>query len=384
MTPEEIQPRLDQLRQGLAEMRTYLDVEQRRRTLAEMEAATGAPDFWSDPAAAKTVIDRVTAEKAVLKPFDAVRSLTEDAEAMLELAEAEDEGPSRDAALAEVAGFLDEAERQYGALETQSLLRGPMDSCNAYLTIHSGAGGTEACDWAAMLFRMYQRYAERAGFQIELMDVSDGDEAGISSATFALRGPNAYGYLKAERGTHRLVRISPFDANKRRHTSFASLDVIAELNDDIKIEIRDEDLLVDTYRSSGAGGQHINKTDSAIRLHHLPTGIVVSCQSERSQHSNRAKAMAMLKARLYEYEEDRKRAAMDRFYGEKGAIAWGSQIRSYVLQPYTMVKDLRTGVQTSNVQSVLDGDLQPFIDGWLKWRAGKLSVGEIQDEEAPV
>ncbi len=349
-----------------------------------MEDATGAPDFWDNPAAAKEVIDRVTAAKAVLKPYDAVRTLVEDAEAMLELAEAEPEGAARTSAMAEVSDLLEQAGPAYEALEMQSLLRGPMDACNAYLTIHSGAGGTEACDWAAMLLRMYQRYAERAGFQIEMMDLSEGDEAGISSVTFALRGPNAYGFLKAERGTHRLVRISPFDANKRRHTSFASLDVIAELKDDIQIEIRDEDLLVDTYRSSGAGGQHINKTDSAIRLHHLPTGIVVSCQSERSQHSNRAKAMAMLKARLYEYEEDKKRAAMDRFYGEKGAIAWGTQIRSYVLQPYTMVKDLRTGVQTSNVQSVLDGDLQPFIDGWLKWRAGKLSVGEIQDEEAPV
>ncbi len=349
-----------------------------------MEDATGAPDFWDNPAAAKEVIDRVTAAKAVLKPYDAVRTLVEDAEAMLELAEAEPEGAAKASAMAEVSDLLEQAGPAYDALEMQSLLRGPMDACNAYLMIHSGAGGTEACDWAAMLFRMYQRYADRAGFQIEIMDLSEGDEAGISSVSFALRGPNAYGFLKAERGTHRLVRISPFDANKRRHTSFASLDVIAELKDDIQIEIRDEDLLVDTYRSSGAGGQHINKTDSAIRLHHLPTGIVVSCQSERSQHSNRAKAMAMLKARLYEYEEDKKRAAMDRFYGEKGAIAWGTQIRSYVLQPYTMVKDLRTGVQTSNVQAVLDGDLQQFIDGWLKWRAGKLSVGEIQDEEAPV
>ncbi len=359
------------------------DVATRRRNLAELELATSAPDFWQNPASAKEVIDRVTAEKAVLKPYDAVESLAADAEAMMELAGAEEGEAARAAALAEVAGYLEEAERAYETLEMQSLLRGPMDASNAFVTIHSGAGGTEACDWAEMLLRMYQRYAERAGFQIEMMDVSDGDEAGISSATFAVRGPNAYGYLKAERGTHRLVRISPFDANKRRHTSFAALDVIAELNDEIKVEIRDEDLAIDTYRSSGAGGQHINKTDSAIRIHHLPSGIVVSCQSERSQHSNRAKAMAMLKARLYELEEDRKRAAMDRFYGEKGAIAWGSQIRSYVLQPYTMVKDLRTGVQTSNVQAVLDGDLQPFIDGWLKWRAGKLSVGEIKDEEAP-
>jgi len=256
-----------------------------------------------------------------------------------------------------------------------------MDKNNAFLSLHSGAGGTEACDWASMLLRMYQRYCERAGFEVELMDMNAGDEAGISSATFAVRGPNAYGFMKGERGVHRLVRISPFDANKRRHTSFVSLDVIAELEDDIEVDIKDEDLDIGTFRSGGAGGQHVNKTDSAIRIRHKPSGIVVMCQAERSQHKNRAKAMNMLKAQLYELEQDKQRKTMERFYGEKGAIGWGSQIRSYVLQPYTMAKDLRTGVQTSGVHAVLDGDIQSFIDGYLKWQAGKLIATVTPDPD---
>lgn len=278
--------------------------------------------------------------------------------------------------------MVDRAAKAFDQLELRSLLSGPMDGCNAYLSIHAGAGGTESCDWAAMLFRMYQRYCERAGFEVELMDIAEGDEAGITAVTFGVRGANAYGFFKAERGVHRLVRISPFDANKRRHTSFVSLDVIAELEEDIEVEIKEEDLEVDTYRSGGSGGQHVNKTDSAIRIRHKPTGIVVSCQAERSQHKNRAKAMSVLKAKLYEWELDKQRKSMEKFYGEKGAIAWGSQIRSYVLQPYTMVKDLRTGVQTSNVQAVLDGDLQEFIDGWLKWKAGKLAANVSPDDPA--
>ena len=288
---------------------------------------------------------------------------------MYELASAEPEGGSRTAALVEVGEILEKAEESFGRLELQSLLTGPLDHCNAYLSLHAGAGGTESCDWASMLYRMYQRYCERVGYEVELVDIAPGDEAGLTSVTFNVKGTNAYGFLKAERGVHRLVRISPFDSNSRRHTSFVSLDVIAELNDEIDIEIKEEDLDISTYRSGGAGGQHVNKTDSAIRIRHIPTGIVVACQAERSQHKNRARAMSVLKAKLYEYEQDRKRETMEKFYGEKGAIAWGSQIRSYVLQPYTMVKDLRTGVQTGNVQAVLDGDIEKFIDGWLKWNS---------------
>jgi len=308
--------------------------------------------------------------------------LFEDAETMLELAESEPQGESRNAAMKEVVGMLEQAEAVYERLELQSLLNGPLDRSNAYLSLHAGAGGTEACDWASMLYRMYQRYCEREGFDVEVVDLSPGDEAGISSVTFNVKGTNAYGFLKAERGVHRLVRISPFDSNSRRHTSFVSLDVIAELHDDIEVDVKEEDLDIDTFRSGGAGGQHVNTTDSAIRIRHIPTGIVVSCQAERSQHKNRARAMSVLKAKIYEFEQDQKRAAMEKFYGDKGAIGWGSQIRSYVLQPYTMVKDLRTGVQTGNVNAVLDGDIGAFIDGWLKWKStggNKVVVSDHDD-----
>jgi peptide chain release factor 2 len=244
-----------------------------------------------------------------------------------------------------------------------------LDRSNAYLSLHAGAGGTESCDWASMLMRMYQRYCENVGYSVEVVDMSPGEEAGINACTLYIQGPNAYGFMKAERGVHRLVRISPFDSNSRRHTSFVSCDIIAELNDDIDVDIKEEDLEVSTFRSGGAGGQHVNKTDSAIRIRHIPTGIVVSCQAERSQHKNRAKAMSVLKAKIYELEQDKKREAMEKFYGDKGAIAWGSQIRSYVLQPYTMAKDLRTGIQTGNTQAVLDGDIGKFIEGWLKWKS---------------
>jgi peptide chain release factor 2 len=223
---------------------------------------------------------------------------------------------------------------------------------------------------------MFQRYCSLKGFEVEVLDIQAGDEAGVKNATFAVRGPYAYGFMKCERGVHRLVRISPFDSNKRRHTSFASLDVVAELDDDIEVEVLDKDLRVDTYRSSGSGGQHVNKTDSAIRLTHLPTGVVVSCQAERSQHTNRNKAMKILKARLYELEVDKKRKEMERFYGQKGEISWGSQIRSYVLQPYTMVKDHRTGAETSNVQAVLDGALDPFVDAYLKQEKADATVSK--------
>ncbi|MBO7654697.1 MAG: peptide chain release factor 2, partial [Kiritimatiellae bacterium] len=292
-------------------------------------------------------------------------------ELMIDLANEETPGPAQQQALEEVNQLFNKADALFARLRMQSLLSGRLDACNAYLTLHSGAGGTESCDWADMLFRMYRMYCEDNGFQVEVLDTQPGEEAGIKSVTFLVSGPYAYGYLKAERGVHRLVRISPFDANKRRHTSFSSLDVVAELSDDIEVEIKDEDLRIDTYRSGGAGGQHINKTDSAVRLTHLPTGIVVAVQSERSQHKNKAKAMSMLKAKLYEYYEDKKRKEMERFYGEKGEIAWGSQIRSYVFQPYTMVKDHRTGEETSNVQAVMDGRIQPFIEAYLKSHAAK-------------
>ena len=368
---EEVSVRLGKLRQGIDEMHGYLDIENRREILAQLEATAAGPDFWNEQNAAKEVIAKTNAQRAFVRPFDELSRLLDDGTLMFELAEAEAEGEQRQQALAEMIHMFDKADVLFSKLRLQSLLGGKLDSCNAYLTLHSGAGGTESCDWADMLFRMYRMYCEDNGFEVEVYDSQPGEEAGLKSVTFLVTGPYAYGYLKAERGVHRLVRISPFDANKRRHTSFSSLDVIAELNDDIDVEIKDEDLRVDTYRSGGAGGQHVNKTDSAVRLTHLATGIVVAVQSERSQHKNRAKAMGMLKAKLYEYYEDKKRKEMERFYGEKGEIAWGSQIRSYVFQPYTMVKDHRTGEETSNVQAVMDGHLQPFIEAYLKQNAVK-------------
>ena len=368
---EEIKARLNALCDNLAEMRGYLDVDNRRAMLERLEEEAAKPDFWNSQSAAKENIAKTNAQRAFVKPFDELSRLLDDGALMVELAEGEEDAASRKQALADVCQIFDKAEGLFSRLRMQSLLGGPMDACNAYLTLHSGAGGTESCDWADMLFRMYRMYCEDNGFEIEVLDMQPGEEAGLKSVTFLVSGAYAYGYLKAERGVHRLVRISPFDANKRRHTSFSSLDVVAELSDEIEVEIKDEDLRVDTYRSSGAGGQHVNKTDSAIRLTHMPTGIVVAVQSERSQHKNRAKAMSMLKAKIYEYYEDKKRKEMERFYGEKGEIAWGSQIRSYVFQPYTMVKDHRTEEQTSNVQSVMDGNIQPFIEAYLKHNTQK-------------
>ena len=381
MLPEELEPALERLRKEISEMHGYLDIDNQSKIVAELEERAAAPDFWNNQKTAQETIAKANAHKALLKPYDDIVAQLSDAETMFELAREEPEGPGRDAAYEEVGTLLEHTEEAFETLRTQSLLTGPLDRCNAFLTIHAGAGGTEACDWASMLQRMFMRYCERAGFTFELMDSTPGDEAGIAACTFAVKGLNAYGYLKSERGVHRLVRISPFDANARRHTSFASLDVVAELEDDIKVEIKPEDLEIDTFRSGGAGGQHVNKTDSAIRIRHIPTNIVVSCDAERSQHANRQKAMAMLKAKIYEYEQDKKRTALERFYGEKGSISWGNQIRSYVLQPYTMAKDLRTGQQTANVQGVLDGDLAPFIAAYLKWKSAGGVARAVEDAE---
>jgi peptide chain release factor 2 len=338
------------------------------KRLAELDARAGEPSFWNDSNSARTVIEEANKHRAVVRPFSDMVKALEDATVLTELAEAEPEGPTRDASLREVGELLSTCSARFETLEMTSLLNGRFDSHNAYLTLHAGAGGTESCDWAEMLLRMYRHYCEDHGFQLEIEDVQPGEEAGIRSVTFAVMGPYAYGTMSTERGVHRLVRISPFDANKRRHTSFVALDVVAEV-DDVEVDLNEDDLRVDTYRSSGSGGQHVNRTDSAIRLTHRPSGIVVSCQAERSQHKNRAKAMSMLRARLYEWMEDQKRRDLERFYGQKGEIAWGSQIRSYVLQPYTLAKDHRTGVETSNIRAVLDGEIQMFIDAYLKKRA---------------
>lgn len=341
------------------------DIEAKRRDLAALQERAGDPNFWNDRAQAREVIARTNALRALIEPWDEMLARRADAEVFLDMARGETNDATRAEALDEAARALDRVEQLRKDIELRTLLGGKLDPNNAYVSLHAGAGGTESCDWADMLLRMYMRYFERKGFEARVLDVQAGDEAGIKSATVQVVAPYAYGFLKAERGVHRLVRISPFDANKRRHTSFAAVDVSAELDDDIEIEIAEKDLRIDTYRSGGAGGQHVNKTDSAVRIVHLPTGIVVACQAERSQHSNREKAMKMLRARLYELQLDRQRKEAEQFYGEKGEIAWGRQIRSYVLQPYTMVKDHRTGVEVGNAAAVLDGDLDIFIDAYL-------------------
>jgi peptide chain release factor 2 len=325
----------------------------------------GASGFWDNNERAQKHIVKLNTMKRAILPVIAYQKKVEDADVMLELIEASDPA-ERESYEKELEQSVTALVEEIDKLEIASFLTGQFDRNNAYLSIQSGAGGTESNDWADMLFRMYNRWAERRGFEVEVQDVLSGDQAGITKATLVIKGENAYGYAKAERGVHRLVRISPFDSNKRRHTSFCAVDVVAEINEDIQIEIPDSELRVDVYRSSGKGGQGVNTTDSAVRITHIPSGIVVVCQNERSQIKNRASAMTVLKSRLYEKKLDEQRSEMERFYGEKGEIGWGSQIRSYVLQPYQMVKDLRTGYSTSDTQGVLDGEIDKFITAWLR------------------
>jgi len=340
----------------------------------------GEPGFWDNNERAQKHIGKLNGLKRSVLPVVAYQKKLEDTDVMLELVEgadaAEREGYERELEHS-VAELVAELEK----LEIASFLTGQFDRNNAFLSIQAGAGGTESCDWADILFRMYNRWAERRGFEVEVQDVLSGDQAGITKATLVIKGENAYGYAKAERGVHRLVRISPFDSNKRRHTSFCAVDVIAEINEDIEIEVPESELRVDVYRSSGKGGQGVNTTDSAVRITHLPTGIVVVCQNERSQIKNRASAMTVLKSRLYEKRLDEQRSEMEKFYGEKGEIGWGSQIRSYVLQPYQMVKDLRTGYSTSDTQGVLDGELDKFVTAWLRAGSPRHRNKDIQIED---
>lgn len=321
-----------------------------------------APDFWDDNEKAQSLIADMNAVKSGVDQYEKLQQDFDDAVVMIELADEEGD----ESLTSEIGESIREIGSRVEAFELQQLLNQPYDKLNAILELHPGAGGTESQDWGQMLLRMYTRWAEKRGFKVETLDYLPGDEAGIKSVTLLIKGYNAYGYLKAEKGVHRLVRISPFDSSGRRHTSFVSCDVVPEITDDIDVEIRTEDLKIDTYRASGAGGQHINTTDSAVRITHIPTGVVVTCQNERSQIKNREQAMTMLRSKLYERKIEEQQKQLDEIRGEQSDIAWGSQIRSYVFHPYSMVKDHRTQVETGNVGAVMDGELDGFIDGYLR------------------
>ncbi|WP_239615890.1 peptide chain release factor 2 [Cohnella mopanensis] len=346
----------------LQQLRGSLDLDLKKEQIENYEVKMSDPNFWDDNEKAQAVIGEMNAIKAVVDQFEGLANECQDLMDMLEILEEESDESMATEWAESVKGLTGKVD----SFELQLLLNQPYDKLDAILELHPGAGGTESQDWAQMLYRMYTRWAEKRGFKVELLDYLPGDEAGIKSVTILVKGHNAYGYLKAEKGVHRLVRISPFDASGRRHTSFVSCDVVPEINDDIQIEIRPEDLRVDTYRASGAGGQHINKTDSAIRITHLPTGIVVACQTQRSQIQNRDKAMKMLQSKLYELKIQEQQKELAEVRGEQMDIAWGSQIRSYVFHPYSMVKDHRTSVETGNIGAVMDGDLDSFIDGYLR------------------
>lgn len=324
-----------------------------------------APDFWNDPEVFQNKMKEVKSLKDDVATYAALSAQYDDIETMIEMGYEENDPEL----IPEIDQMMKEFVQTYEDIRMKTLLSGEYDRNNAIVSLHAGAGGTESCDWAAMLYRMYTRWADKKGFSVEVLDSLDGEEAGIKSITFQVNGENAYGYLKSEKGVHRLVRISPFNAAGKRQTSFVSCDVMPDIEEDVDVEIREEDIRIDTFRSSGAGGQHINKTSSAIRITHFPTGIVVQCQNERSQHMNKDKAMQMLKAKLYLLKQEENAAKAAGIRGEVTDIGWGNQIRSYVMQPYTMVKDHRTGVESGNVDAVMDGNIDPFINGYLKWQS---------------
>ncbi|MDD6265207.1 MAG: peptide chain release factor 2 [Clostridia bacterium] len=364
---EEAKRTLQELNKAVIELGSALRIDEIKKEMTELEEKTSAPDFWSDSDNSGKVLSRIKSIKGRISRYESLKSRVEDVEVLCEMGIEENDESVVDEVLSEIKALTEEEGKQ----KIEVLLSGDYDRNNAILSFHPGAGGTEAQDWALMLYRMYTRWGEKHGYTVKLVDWLDGEEAGLKSATVMIQGENAYGYLKSESGVHRLVRVSPFDASGRRHTSFASVEVMPEFEDDGKIEIRDEDLEITAHRSSGAGGQHINKTDSAIRIVHIPTGIVVGCQTERSQLQNKETAMKMLKSKLIEIKEREKLDKIEDIQGVKTNIEWGAQIRSYVFMPYTLVKDTRTGYEDGNISAVMDGDLDGFINAYLKMNAGK-------------
>ena len=364
---EEYKLKIAALEPGLTDLGQALKLDTAREEAERLEAESAADGFWDDLKNAQTTLQRIKRLKQKCETYDRLHARWQDLKALCEMAiEGKDE-----TLLPELTAEYAGVERSIEEMRLSTLLSGEYDSQSAILSFHAGAGGTEAQDWAQMLYRMYTRWAERHGFTVSLLDFQDGEEAGIKSATISIEGLNAYGYLKSEGGIHRLVRISPFDSSGRRHTSFAALEVMPDLDESVEVDIRPEDLRVDTFRSSGAGGQHVNKTESAVRVTHLPTGVVVACQTERSQHQNRDTALRMLRSRLIEIKEREQLDKIEDIKGEQRAIEWGSQIRSYVFMPYTLAKDHRTNFENGNINAVMDGDLDGFINAYLKMQAGR-------------
>jgi len=359
--------RLNGFAERLDELLRCLNVEAVQKEIGEIESRMAATGFWDDPDSAQTVVQKLKVLKTSVSAPEELRVELEDARALVELAQEEDEEGMGE----EIAEVTQQIEDRLMEVELGSLLNDPRDEKNAIVNIHPGAGGTESCDWASMLYRMILRFCERREYSVDVLDYQPGEEAGLKSAAIRVSGPMAYGHLKSEAGVHRLVRISPFDAQGRRHTSFAAVEVLTEIDKNIEIEVREEDLKMDVFRASGAGGQHVNKTSSAVRLTHAPSGFVVSCQMERSQHRNREHAIQMLKAKLYDLEMQKKEAELAEQRDGQQDVAWGSQIRSYVMHPYQMIKDHRTNVEVGNVDKVMDGFLEPFIEAFLKWKLGQ-------------